>query len=55
MTQPLISVVIPTYEMKGQGLVFLIRALESINRQTGIDPTELEIVISDQSDDKVIA
>jgi glycosyltransferase involved in cell wall biosynthesis len=51
---PLISIVIPTYEMKGQGVQFLIRCLDSIEKQTGISNNQIEIVISDQSKDDAI-
>ena len=52
---PLISIVIPTYEMKGPGVVFLERCLLSIQKQTGFDNKDVEIVISDQSSDQAIA
>jgi len=51
---PLISVVIPTYEMKGRGLYFLKRCLTSLQKQINIPPGELEIIVSDQSTDKTI-
>jgi glycosyltransferase involved in cell wall biosynthesis len=51
---PLISVVIPTYQMKGQGLSFLKRCLTSLQMQINIPPGTLEIIISDQSTDKTI-
>ena len=54
MTEPLISIVIPTYEMKGQGITFLKRALSSIEKQTDIDPQAIEIVVSDQSESRDI-
>lgn len=47
----LLSVVIPTYEMKGQGIFFLKRCLASIEKQVDIDWSALEVVISDQSRD----
>ena len=50
MTEPLISIVIPAYEMKGQGVAFLKRALASIKKQTDIDPQAIKIVVSDQSE-----
>lgn len=53
-SSPLISIVIPTYEMKGQGAVFLERCLASITKQIDIDQGAIEIVVSDQSSDKVI-
>jgi glycosyltransferase involved in cell wall biosynthesis len=52
---PLISIVIPTYEMKGQGVFFLKRCLDSIEKQINIDPQAIEVVISDQSSDQAIA
>jgi glycosyltransferase involved in cell wall biosynthesis len=52
---PLISIVIPTYEMKGQGVFFLKRCLDSIEKQINIDPQAIEIVISDQSSNQAIA
>lgn len=51
---PLISVAIPTYEMKGRGVAFLMRCLDSIAKQIGIHSSEIEIIISDQSSDKEI-
>lgn len=50
----LLSIVVPTYEMKGQGAVFLERCLASITKQIHIDQSAIEIVVSDQSRDKVI-
>ena len=50
----LLSIVIPTYEMKGQGVFFLKRCLASIEKQTAIDWSTLEVVISDQSRDSQI-
>ena len=55
MTEPLISIVIPAYEMKGQGVAFLQRALASIEKQIDVDPRAIEIVVSDQSTDQEIA
>ena len=52
---PLISIVIPTYEMKGQGVFFLKRCLDSIEKQINIDPQAVEVVINDQSSDQAIA
>ena len=52
MTEPLISIVIPAYEMKGQGVAFLKRALASIEKQIDVDPRAIEIVVSDQSADR---
>jgi GT2 family glycosyltransferase len=54
MTEPRISVVIPAYEMKGQGVAYLKRALTSIKKQTDINPQAIEIVVSDQSEGKHI-
>jgi len=51
---PLISIVIPTYEMKGQGVPFLKRCLDSISKQNNINPEVIEILISDQSSDRAI-
>lgn len=51
---PLISIVIPTYEMKGLGVAFLKRCLDSIYKQTVINPDEFEILVSDQSSDSAI-
>lgn len=51
---PLISIVIPTYEMKGQGVIFLRRCLESINKQNINNADAIEILISDQSSDRAI-
>ena len=51
---PLISIVIPTYEMKGQGVTFLKRCLDSIYKQTVTHPDEIEILVSDQSSDSAI-
>jgi len=53
-SSPLISVVIPTYEMKGQGVTFLKRCLDSIEKQIGVDTNSIEVVISDQSSDDAI-
>jgi len=55
MTEPLISIVIPAYEMKRQGVAFLQRALASIKKQTAVDPQAIEIVVSDQSEGQEIA
>lgn len=53
-SKPQISIVIPTYEMKGHGVDFLKRCLDSIEKQRGLDLHQLEIVVSDQSSDKAI-
>lgn len=53
-SSPLISIVIPTYEMKGQGISFLKRCLDSLQKQINIDTQNIEVVISDQSNDDVI-
>jgi glycosyltransferase involved in cell wall biosynthesis len=50
----MLSIVIPTYEMKGQGVFFLKRCIASIEKQVGIERVQLEVVISDQSHDEVI-
>lgn len=55
LSTPLISIVIPTYEMKGQGVVFLDRCLQSIQKQISLDQADIEIVISDQSNNLDIA
>ena len=44
-----LSVAIPTYEMKGQGVSFLRRNLDSIHRQTLNNAVIAEVVISDHS------
>ena len=54
ISTPLISIVIPTYEMKGQGAFFLKRCLDSIESQIDIDFKTIEIVVSDQSSDDII-
>jgi glycosyltransferase involved in cell wall biosynthesis len=51
---PLISIVIPTYEMKGQGVAFLKRCLDSIEKQVEVYPEDIEVVISDQSNNEAI-
>ena len=51
---PIISIVIPTYEMKGQGVNFLKRCLDSIQKQQLSDPGLIEVRISDQSTDHAI-
>jgi glycosyltransferase involved in cell wall biosynthesis len=51
---PIISIVIPTYEMKGQGVAFLKRCLDSIEKQLLSDPALIEVRISDQSVDHEI-
>ena len=48
---PAISVVIPTYEMKGRGVSFLQRCLGSIEKQIQIGHHQVEVIISDQSKD----
>jgi hypothetical protein len=55
LSTPIISVVIPTYEMKGQGVRFLMRCLDSIEKQQDISSNQIEVVISDQSKDEAIA
>ena len=50
----MISIVIPAYEMKGQGVSFLKRCLDSIEKQTKVNAEEIEVVISDQSNNAAI-
>lgn len=50
----MISIAIPTYEMKGKGTYYIARALESINKQVFSQNFPIEIVISDHSNDKEI-
>lgn len=54
VSPPIISIVIPTYEMKAQGVTFLKRCLDSIQKQQLEDPTLIEVRISDQSTDDAI-
>ena len=54
VSQPIISIVIPTYEMKAQGVTFLKRCLDSIQKQQLGDPNLIEVHISDQSADHEI-
>ena len=50
----MISIVIPAYEMKNQGVDFLRRAFDSINKQL-LDPQiPIEVIVSDQSTDAAI-
>jgi len=51
---PIVSIVIPTYEMKAQGVTFLKRCLDSIQKQQLSDPALIEVRISDQSVDHEI-
>lgn len=51
---PLVSIVIPTYEMKGKGVFFLERCLDSIKKQVGVAKKSIEVVISDQSKNQAI-
>jgi glycosyltransferase involved in cell wall biosynthesis len=44
-----LSIAIPAYEMKGQGVAFLLRNLDSISRQELEKTTIAEVVISDHS------
>lgn len=53
-SKPLLSIVIPTYEMKGQGVAFLKRCLNSIEKQNGLGPQKFEVIVSDQSKDEAI-
>lgn len=51
----MISIIIPTYEMKGMGTSFLRRALDSINKQV-LDPIHsIEVIVSDHSKNDQIA
>jgi len=54
VSPPIISIVIPTYEMKAQGVTFLKRCLDSIQKQQLEDPTLIEVRISDHSADHEI-
>ena len=49
-----LSIAIPTYEMKGQGIAFLRRNLDSIHRQVLEKTIIAEVVISDHSQDNEI-
>ena len=49
-----LSIAIPTYEMKGQGIAFLRRNLDSINRQVLKETIIAEVVISDHSQNNEI-
>ena len=51
----MISIVIPVYEMKGLGVSFLRRGLDSINKQVLEPQYPLEIIVSDHSKDSQIA
>jgi glycosyltransferase involved in cell wall biosynthesis len=53
-TPILISIVIPTYEMKGEAVAFLGRCLDSIDCQKNILNSSVEIIISDQSNNEAI-
>jgi glycosyltransferase involved in cell wall biosynthesis len=50
----MLSIVIPTYGMHGQGVFFLERCIQSIAKQRLPADSVLEIVITDQSEDAVI-
>lgn len=50
-TQPLVSVCIPTYEMKGKGVEYLEYSLQILSQQTY---SNIEIIISDHSITNVI-
>lgn len=45
----MLAIVIPAYDMHTHGVPFLARALDSIKRQTGIDVSQIDVVISDHS------
>ena len=51
----MISIVIPVYEMKGLGVSFLRRGLDSINKQVLDSQYPIEIIVSDHSKDTQIA
>lgn len=46
---PMLAIVIPAYDMHTHGVPFLARALDSIKKQTGIDLSQIDVVISDHS------
>lgn len=50
----MISIVIPVYEMKGLGVSFLRRGLDSINKQVLDSQYPIEIIVSDHSKDTQI-
>jgi glycosyltransferase involved in cell wall biosynthesis len=50
----MLSIVIPTYGMHGQGVIFLERCIQSIAKQHLPADSKLEIVIADQSQDTLI-
>lgn len=50
----MISIVIPTYEMKGLGVPFLRRGLDSINKQVPDSQYPIEIIVSDHSKNEEI-
>ena len=50
----MLSIVIPTYGMHGQGVFFLERCIDSIAKQHLLADSVLEIVIADQSQDALI-
>ena len=45
----MLAIVIPAYDMHTHGVHFLARALDSIKKQTGIDLSQIDVVISDHS------
>ena len=47
----MLSIVIPTYSMHGQGIFFLERCIRSIVQQQLLPEQQIEIIISDQSTD----
>ena len=50
----MLSIVIPTYSMHGQGVFFLERCIRSIAKQQLLAEYKMEIIISDQSLDQAI-
>lgn len=50
----MLSIVIPTYGMHGQGVFFLERCIDSIAKQKLEPEHKIEVIISDQSTDSVI-
>jgi len=51
MNNPLVSICVPTYEMKGKGLEFLSVLFDSVEKQTY---KNIELIISDHSKNNVI-
>ena len=50
----MLSIVIPTYGMHGQGILFLERCIQSIAKQRLPADSVIEIVIADQSQDNLV-